>query len=376
MDTKNLHEIFGKYLEKFEHINSQECDETFKWVVAARFKEFFDIEAPDFAAMLDKVKKHSSILIDNSRQHAFNALCLYAKEEPERVRKMFRDLYAPDDGNLVQRQNQIRAFVDQAEELRKKYYPDSWMFALDQRIAMVFVALNDLDHNYMYKATQAREFADCIGYYDDWGYGTNMKLDVYYRMCDQLVEEIKQCPEILEANASRYAADDRPKHPDNELHMLAFDIIYCCSVYHLFKGMAYRKPDMQARQLLAEKRAKAAELLEKLEQAQAQAEQLAEAKTYYAQFAHEGLVVTHKIFGEGTVTSISGDMANIHFPKIDGDKKFGIETAIDGGFLAVDAPDLSEKRKEYHPLIGRASFIMTQLQSAEKAFLPYAEYLE
>ncbi|MGN1081442.1 MAG: hypothetical protein ACI4QV_05060, partial [Acutalibacteraceae bacterium] len=121
--------------------------------------EFFDIEAPDFAVMLDKVKKHSSILIDNSRQHAFNALCLYAKEEPETVRQMFRDLYASDDGNLVQRQNQIRAVVDQAEELRKKYYPDSWMFALDQRIAMVFVALNDLDHNYMYKATQAREFA-------------------------------------------------------------------------------------------------------------------------------------------------------------------------------------------------------------------------
>ena len=64
MDTKNLHEVFSKYLEKFEHINSQKCDETFKWVVAARFKEFFDIEAPDFAAMLDKVKKHSSILID------------------------------------------------------------------------------------------------------------------------------------------------------------------------------------------------------------------------------------------------------------------------------------------------------------------------
>ena len=56
MDTKNLHEIFSKYLEKFEHINSQKCDETFKWVVAARFKEFFDIEAPDFAAMLEKVK--------------------------------------------------------------------------------------------------------------------------------------------------------------------------------------------------------------------------------------------------------------------------------------------------------------------------------
>ena len=250
------------------------------------------------------------------------------------------------------------------------------MFALDQRIAMVFVALNDLDHNYMYKATQAREFADCIGYYDDWGYGTNMRLDIYYRMCDQLVDEIKQCPEILKANASRFITDSRPKHPDNELHMLAFDIIYCCSVYHLFKGMTYSKPDMQARQLLAEKRAKAAELLEKLEQAQVQAEQLAEARAYYAQFAHEGLVVTHKVFGEGTVTIISGDTATIHFPKIDGDKKFGIETAIDGGFLSVDAPDLSEKRKEYHPLIGRASFIKTQLQSAETAFLPYAEYLE
>ena len=76
------------------------------------------------------------------------------------------------------------------------------------------------------------------------------------------------------------------------------------------------------------------------------------------------------------MTGITGDTAVIHFPKIDGEKKFNIVTAIDGGFLSVDAPDLSEKRKEYHSLIGRASFIKTQLQSAEKAFLPYAEYLE
>ena len=66
----------------------------------------------------------------------------------------------------------------------------------------------------------------------------------------------------------------------------------------------------------------------------------------------------------------------IHFSKINADKKFNIETAIDGGFLTVDVPDLPEKRKQYHPLIGKASFIKMQLKSAETAFLPYAEYLE
>ena len=376
MNINNLRTIFAKYMDKFGYINSPESDETFKWVVAAKYQELFDIDALDFADMLENVKKNSSILIDNSHQHSFNALCLYAKEEPETVRKMFRDLYTPDNGDLVQRQNQIRAFVEQSETLRRKYYPDSWMFKMEQRVAMAFVALNDPDHNYMYKSTQAKEFADCIGYYDDWGYGTNMKLEVYYRMCNQIVEEIKKCPELLETNKSRYSADNRPKHPDKELHMLAFDIIYCSTVYGLFEGMTYKKPDMQSKKLLDEKRAKASELFEKLELAQTAADKLAKARKYYAQFNHEGLAVTHKMFGEGVVTGINGETATIHFPGIDEDKKFIIESAIDSGFLDVQATDLIEKRKEYHPYISNASFIMMQLQNSEEAYLPYAEYLE
>lgn len=32
---------------------------------------------------------------------------------------------------------------------------------------------------------------------------------------------------------------EKPLHPDTELHILAFDVIFCSTVYNLFEGIHY-----------------------------------------------------------------------------------------------------------------------------------------
>ena len=182
MNKMRLNQLFSNYIEKFEYINNPDNNETYKWVAVEQYRESFNLEAPDLSGMLYEAWKASENLIDSANQQPFYALVSYAKEEPETVRKMFRDLFADDGGNLAERQEKIIAFIQSSEELKAKYAPGSWRYTNDQRSVMAYLFFHDPEHNYLYKATQAHEFADCVEFLDDWGAGANFKLDVYYRM--------------------------------------------------------------------------------------------------------------------------------------------------------------------------------------------------
>ena len=47
------------------------------------------------------------------------------------------------------------------------------------------------DDNFMFKSTEARAFANDCEFGEDIGSGQTFRLDVYYRMCRELAEEIK-----------------------------------------------------------------------------------------------------------------------------------------------------------------------------------------
>ena len=55
----------------------------------------------------------------------------------------------------------------------------------------------------MFKATQAKEFMYCIEYGDDFGSGESFSLKKYYNMCDLLVDEIKNTPELTSLHENR-----------------------------------------------------------------------------------------------------------------------------------------------------------------------------
>ena len=100
MNKMRLNQLFSNYIEKFEYINNPDNNETYKWAAVEQYRESFNLEAPDLPGMLYEAWKASENLIDSANQQPFYALVSYAKEEPETVRKMFRDLFADDGENL------------------------------------------------------------------------------------------------------------------------------------------------------------------------------------------------------------------------------------------------------------------------------------
>lgn len=128
--------------------------------------------------------------------------------------------------------------------------------------------------------------ADCIEFYDDWGTGDNIGLDVYYRMCDEILAEIRNCPELIATNQSRYDGslhlEPGKLHADPELHILLFDIIYCSHVYNLFDGIAFSRPKSKEKQLIIEQKNKAKELQEAYEKCRENAERMNDALRYFS----------------------------------------------------------------------------------------------
>lgn len=382
MNQDRVRKIFENYIKKFEFINNPEMDENYKWRIAARFRDLMDPDAPDFEERIKEAWKVSSNLIDSSNRYCFSALVSCSEHEPESVRQLFEALFAEDNGDLTVRQRKILTFIEDANALTERLHSSNSMFMNDQRSAMAYLFLYDPDRHYLYKASEAGSFASCVEFYDDWGPGTDFRLDVYYRMCDQLVDAIRLCPELIETHRSRYIGKDGSRidgmHPDKNYHILAFDIIYGAPEfrYNFYEGIPFSSITAQTRRLHQERAEKAKELHHALTEAQSQADLLKEAKEYFASFVKVGLPVRHKMFGEGVIEQVNGTNITVSFPSRGENKKFIAASAFTGGFLTADVPELREKIAAYKAIIENESSIERRLKTAAEAFSKYREYLE
>ena len=375
MNKKNLRSIFKKYIDNFEMLNNKKNDEIYKWEIAQEFQNF-DVDTTDFAEMLNHMWRITDNLIDSSQQLPFYALVDYARKEPETVREMFRKLYAKEFMDIEAKQHLIDEFITSSEELRKKYYPDSRLYVNNQRSVMMYLFLRYPNSNFAYKASQAKSFADCIEFYNDWGPMTDFKLDIFYRMCEQLIEEIKADDALMETHMSRFENTTRNLHPDEKLHILAFDIIFSSQAYNFYDGMTYAPINAQARKLYFEKVAKAKELSEVLSKAKEEEKLVIEAKEYVGETLVSGLKVKHKSFGEGTIVEVADTILAVQFPKINDTKKLGISVVFGNGLITLESDEQTQKLKEYAPILNKESAIKTTISKTEEAMQEYMEFLE
>ena len=374
MNRDNLNAIFKAYIENFEFINS-EHDENYKWEIASQFQDF-DLDAEDFHDMLTKMWKASENLIDNAKQLPFYALLTYSKQEPETVRQMFKDLFIDDTADLATKQKRILSFIDSSEQLREKYLPYSHLYINNQRSVMQYLFLRYPESNYGYKASQAKRFADCIGFYEDWGPMSDFKLDVYYKMCNQLVEEIKKNDALMKTHMSRYQHTNRRMHSDINLHILAFDIIYSSQTYDFYVNTTFKPINAQAKKLHLEQVAKAKELAQAEKMAEKENQMLIDAKKVFSELLKSGTVVKHRTYGKGIVETCDGTQISIFFSEKNKTVKLGLALSIGNNFLSCDEPEFADKLKLYQHILQREDSIKDIFKIATNNLRPYLEYLE
>lgn len=257
MNRSHFDQIIDNYIARFVELNTGDNNEVYKWEIAAEFRPMMDAalaaDDRDFPAKLAAVVLLTKQTIDNGAELAFHALADYARSEPQAVRDALRRLLTPDGGDLEARTQRFSEFLNFCESMRFTYYPDSWRYRASIRLPMMITGFYDPDHYYMYKASQAQAYADCVEFYDDWGSGARMDLRIYHRMCDELVAAIKTRDDLLDIKDSRTKYAKKPLHPDTELHILAFDVIFCSTVYNLFEGIHYSVRNAEEKRIHLEK---------------------------------------------------------------------------------------------------------------------------
>lgn len=379
MNLIHLQQIFDHYIEKFEAINGPVHMEYYKWQIAKRFKPLMDVALnsadDELPEKLYAVRKITQNVIDSYTQ-PFTGLSKFAEKEPQTVRRMFFDLFADvGSDNPDSKEKAIRSFLKESRQLREKYYPDSYLYKDDMHSVTGYKFLYDPDHNFLYKATHCRDFADCIEFYDEWGYGDAVKLSVFSRMCNEVISEIKNNQVLLSTAASRYSIDPNGMHPDDALHILLFDIIYCCSTYNLFNGISFVTPKNSERKLMQERKEKARQIAEELETAKARLALLTEAKAFLHEIFIPGKTVLNKVFGEGIIMDVTETRLIVNFASV-GTKDLGLLMSVANKIISLNEEGYDASIDKYRSVLLQEKQIENAVSSAEKRLTPYLEYLD
>lgn len=169
---------------------------------------------------------------------------------------------------------------------------------------------------------------------------------------------------------------EKPLHPDTELHILAFDVIFCSTVYNLFEGIHYSVRNAEEKRIHLEKmdearnaRANHAEALECMAK-------LDYAEAFFAEKLSVGSAVTHKRFGVGTITGLSGKVIEAQFSGLDHPSTLVWRDCVKTGMLSFKTAENAAEYDELVTLLRQAEVIRKNAAIVEKKLEQYAEYLQ
>ena len=359
MNNQNLEIIFKNYIEKFDLMNDPEHDETYKWEAIQHFKDHWDIDAEDFGTMFKIAVKATFNLINNSIVQPTNGIVELAKFETETVRDLFKVLYSDDQGDLDTRQKRIDDFVSQSNLLLEKYAPGKWKFKQDTRTAIFYLNLKYPDDNFIYKASQTSAFSRCVEYGNEIGGGQSFKLKHYYFLCEWLVEELKKAPEILAIHQRRYT---RGIWPDEKLHILAYDIVYCAVHYNLYLNTVIKPRDKKSL-IDHEKQQQIVSVQQKISEIQSQLDEVQDQLSQFEHLSFNFQKVKHKHFGEGEVIAQNDEVLTIRFANVE--KKLVLPNIIVNGMLVTEDPEMTEHYMQMDELKKKEQQLNIQIKVLE-----------
>lgn len=348
MNKERLDDLINSYIDNFDIINDEAHFENMKWEAIYHYKNNFDINAPDFYEMFKYAMSKSDIIINNGTVQPINGILKLISHEEDTVRNLFVMLYEEDGGDIGKRQDRIERFVDEANKLLDKYERGKWKYKQDFRSVLAYLTFYKPEENYLYKSSQCQPFFRYLEYGEEIGYGQYFKLSRYYNMCDEIREALSEHSGLMETHERRWKAVG---DPEDDLHILTFDIIYCSIVYDYYEHQNYSKVIRKSKTALEQERLDA-EIESKRAELEILESELAEKRQTLDELPEIHLVgvqVKHKMFGKGQVINQNGSYIEVAFAHKDA--KFILTKAFIDGFLVSDDASILEQCKTFEAAI-------------------------
>lgn len=345
MNEKNLHELIDRYESNYAFLNNSENDEIFKWKAVKCFRDVWFSEnacKEDFSELFAKARKESSVLIDNSQVSPTNGIVKMAELCPEEVESLFRDvLFASDGGDINLRQINMEKFLTEIEKIRQKHFPQCWKYKQDRHAASCYLVFNAPEDNFIYRYSESEEFAKYIEFGMDIGSGEDFSLERYYQMCEVIVDALKQHKSLLDKHFELVKSG--PFYRDESLHLLVFDLMYCCRAYNLYSGLVHlsKKESIKAFRLEQLREQEQAEKQKKIDELESQIHELEVSLEPYESISLMNVEVFQAKYGNGIIVAHNHDKIKVRFENEEKsfviNRKFSMRPTFENDKDIVDA---------------------------------------
>ena len=232
--------VIAAYKADFERVDDQE---RYKWEAVAHYKQHWNIEAEDFAGMVQEAfrwageqykrprdgKKDGGNLLTSSMYYPYRMLVTLSTFEPETMRSLFRRLL-DEQRPLPLRYEEFRDGCEECRERFQKSDPDHQKannHYQDLRAISVYLTFEYPEKYFLYKYQMFKQFSDLLGLSSmrqtTKGEKAESALISYNKMCETIVDAVRKDPELQAMSKARL---DENCYPDPEFHLLTMDIIY------------------------------------------------------------------------------------------------------------------------------------------------------
>lgn len=210
---------------KRDFVRKQWPREKWKWEAVKWFQDHWDMEAEDFAGMLDASLSKTSILLAASNNYPKQMIVDFAQAAPEEVRDMFRQLF-DEKQDVIDR---IVSFKEKSVTLLDRYGGGAKNHYQTENAISVYLWLRHPDKYYIYKYSEIKAAIQKLGgdaHFVKGHYEENLRN--FYRIYDEVCAKLSQDDEMKRLLQSQLTDTC---YPDPALKTLTFDFGFYISRY-------------------------------------------------------------------------------------------------------------------------------------------------
>lgn len=152
-DRFHLKDVLESYKQNF--VSTQWGEEKYKWEAVKWFQDNWDVNAPDFAEMLNRSLDKTYNLLASINNFPKRMIVSYAKSAPEEVRAMFIALF-DESKDVFERMD---AFKLQSASLLEKYSNGAAQHYQYENAISIYLWLRYPDKYYIYKFGEVKTVA-------------------------------------------------------------------------------------------------------------------------------------------------------------------------------------------------------------------------
>ena len=220
-DKKRLNDILSEYKRNF--VQNQWENEKYKWEAVKWFQDNWNVNAPDFAEMLERSLDKTFNLLASNNNFPKGMIVGFARSAPEEVRAMFISLF-DEEKDVYER---IDAFKMQSSVLLEKYGNGAAQHYQYENAISTYLWLRYPDKYYIYKFAIAKAAADKLKadhQFRKGQFADNFRS--FMKLYDEICGALKEDTELINIFRSQLT---ETCYPDPELKTLTIDVCFYIS---------------------------------------------------------------------------------------------------------------------------------------------------